>query len=295
MSTEAETDTCASCGIAAVDDVKLKDCSACKLVKYCGINCQREHRPKHKEACKIRAAELRDELLFKQPESTHLGDCPICCFPLSLDPLQKVYMECCSKSVCQGCFCTNAIREMKGSLEPKCSFCRSPLSKSEEESKTKHTKRNQANDPEAIYYEGHGLHNDGEYEAAFEYYKKAADLGHVIAHFGLSLMYLDGKGVAKDEKKGVYHLEQAAIGGHPAARYNLGCLDERDGQLDRAVKHWIIAANLGHDNSLKALKVSYREGLVSKEDFAAVLRAHQAAVDATKSPQREKGDAIQNQ
>jgi hypothetical protein len=28
-------------------------------------------------------------------------------------------------------------------------------------------------------------------------------------------------------------------------------------------------------------------GLVSKEDFAAALRAHQAAIDATKSPQRK--------
>ena len=31
----------------------------------------------------------------------------------------------------------------------------------------------------------------------------------------------------------------------------------------------------------------YMNGNVSKEDFAAALRAHQAAVDATKSPQRE--------
>jgi hypothetical protein len=40
-------------------------------------------------ACKKRAAELRDEILFKQPENTHLGDCPICFLPLSLD-LEKI-------------------------------------------------------------------------------------------------------------------------------------------------------------------------------------------------------------
>ena len=129
-----------------VDEIKLKDCSACKLVKYCGVKCQRDHRPQHKRACKQRAAELRDELLFKQPKSTHLGDCPICCLPLSLDPLKSTFMECCSKTVCYGCFCTNAnanaIGEMKGSLQPKCPFCRSPLPRSEEESK-----RNHANDP----------------------------------------------------------------------------------------------------------------------------------------------------
>ena len=39
--------------------------------------------------------------------------------------------------------------------------------------------------------------------------------------------------------------------------------------------------------SIKALKKCYQEGVVSKEDFAAALRAHHAAVDAAKSPQRE--------
>eukprot|EP00985_Skeletonema_marinoi_P026737 scaffold20984_cov139-Skeletonema_marinoi.AAC.1 len=76
MSGVEETDDimmmcCASCGIAGVDDVKLKKCTACYLVRYCSVECQKEHRPQHKRACKKRAAELRDEILFKQPESTH--------------------------------------------------------------------------------------------------------------------------------------------------------------------------------------------------------------------------------
>jgi hypothetical protein len=57
------------------------------------------------------------------------------------------------------------------------------------------------------------------------------------------------------------------------------------------VKHFIIAANLGHDDSLDTLKKFFRMGIVSKQDFAAALRGHQAAVDATKSPQREVADA----
>jgi len=32
---------------------------------------------------------------------------------------------------------------------------------------------------------------------------------------------------------------------------------------------------------------------VSKEDLAATLRAHQAAIDATKSPQREAADEFE--
>eukprot|EP00984_Skeletonema_dohrnii_P007364 scaffold2671_cov81-Skeletonema_dohrnii-CCMP3373.AAC.4 len=68
---------CAACGIAGGDDIKLKKCTACKSVRYCGVKCQKEHRPQHKKECKKRAAELRDEILFKQPESSDLGDCPI--------------------------------------------------------------------------------------------------------------------------------------------------------------------------------------------------------------------------
>jgi hypothetical protein len=58
-------------------------------------------------------------------------------------------------------------------------------------------------------------------------------------------------------------------------------------RYERAVKHLIIAANLGYDNSLQELKKYYTAGVVSKEEFPVALRAHQSAVDATKSPQRE--------
>jgi hypothetical protein len=44
-------EVCASCGIAAVDDVTLKKC-ACDLVKYCSVACQKNHRPQHKKLCK---------------------------------------------------------------------------------------------------------------------------------------------------------------------------------------------------------------------------------------------------
>ena len=35
----------------------------------------------------------------------------------------------------------------------------------------------------------------------------------------------------------------------------------------------------------------FEMGIVSKADLAAALRAHQAAVDATKSPQRKRAEA----
>ena len=105
MTTEeaASTDMCcASCGIAEVDDVKLKKCDACDLVGYCGDKCQREHLSQHDPSCKKRAAELREEILFKQPESSHLGDCLICFLPLQINK-KHVMLECCCKIICEGC------------------------------------------------------------------------------------------------------------------------------------------------------------------------------------------------
>ena len=68
------------------------------------------------------------------------------------------------------------------------------------------------------------------------------------------------------------------------------CTERDNGRHDRAVKHWIIAATQGIDQSMNHLMGAFKEGFVSKEDLAATLRAHQAAVDATKSPQREEAE-----
>jgi TPR repeat protein len=207
-------------------------------------------------------------------------------------------MACCSKSICDGCSYANLIREREQKIEHKCSFCRHPRPKSEEEADRNVMKRVEANDPVALQEEGTRRYKGGDYKSAFEYLTMEAELGDIVAHNYLSIIYHLGEGVEKDEKKKFYHLEEAAIGGHPKARHNLGYLEWKNGRLERAVKHWIIAANLGYDDSLYSLTHCYKDGMISKEDFAAALRAHQAAVDATKSPQREAAEAalaVQNQ
>jgi tetratricopeptide (TPR) repeat protein len=301
---------CASCGVAEVDDIKLKTCTACKLVRYCSVKCQKAHRPRHEQACKKRAAELRDEILFRQPESSHYGDCPICLLPLSLDTKQSMMQSCCSKMICLGCDYANKIREMedrlqykcpifsanwkrelKDSLDQKCPFCRHPGAKTQAESDILVMKRVRVNDPFALREVGTTRCEKGDYKGAIEYWMRAAELGDAEANYQLSVMYREGRGVDRDEKKELHHLTEAAISGDPSARHNLACYEWRNGRYERAAKHWIIAANLGNDKSVEALKEGYVTGFVSKEDFAAALRAHQAAVDATKSPQREAAEA----
>jgi hypothetical protein len=96
--------SCANCGQEENDEAKLKACVVCMLVKYCNKECQIAHRPLHKKECEIRAAELHEEALFRQPPRRE--DCPICflMLPESEDGIGQSYFSCCGKVVCGGCF-----------------------------------------------------------------------------------------------------------------------------------------------------------------------------------------------
>ena len=200
---EQASDGCASCGVKEdVDDVKLKKCTGCDgLVKYCSVGCQKNHRPQHKKACKKRAAEIRDDRLFRQPEESHIGECPICFLPLPLDATKYTMKSCCSKYICLGCFYAHMKRQEEESQEPSCPFCREPQPKSKEEAEKANRKRAEANDPFAVNYEAYICYENGDYEGAFQHWKKAAQLGDINAHHQVSCLYHDGMGIEMDEKR----------------------------------------------------------------------------------------------
>jgi tetratricopeptide (TPR) repeat protein len=232
----------------------------------------------------------RDKKLFTQPDGSHFGECPICLLPLPLDPRKWILNSCCCKRLCIGCDHANKIREIQLRQQQKCAFCREPLRGTDEEIEKDQKKRIKANDPIALLQMGKKCCREEDYDGAFEYFTKAAELGDMDGHYELSCLYHQEKGVERNMEKLVHHLEEAAIGGHPLARYNLGV---HEGSIDRAVKHYIIAAKLGDDEALDAVKEGYKRGYASKEDFATALRGHQAAVDETKSEQRTAAYASQ--
>eukprot|EP00985_Skeletonema_marinoi_P016657 scaffold8993_cov207-Skeletonema_marinoi.AAC.13 len=179
----------------------------------------------------------------------------------------------------------------------KCPFCRHPLPATTAEAKANQMKRIEVNDPAAIRQMGVDCCKKMKFDTAFQYLTKAAELGDIVAHYLLSVMHKNGEVGEKDEIKRVYHLEEAAIGGHPEARYELGMIEFGIGmeRMDRAIKHWMIGANLGDEQSVTALKLGYPTGFVMKKDLAAALRAYQAAVDGMKSPDREVAAEIAKQ
>ncbi len=285
---EADDACCANCGIAGVDDIKLKDCDGCHLVKYCSDKCKVEHREQHEEDCKKRKAELHDKKLFRQPDGNHRGECPLCFLPMPLDIKKSIFYSCCSKTICYGCDYANDMSN--GGYMGSCPFCREPAACDKEESHKRMMERVKANDPAALREMGADRYNEGDWDTAFHYWTKAAELGDAIAHYELGHSYDKGEGIEKDEEKEIYHLEKAAIGGDPFARHNLAVIEEKNGNVKRAVNHFIIAANLGDEDSMKVLREYYKDGDITKEDLDATLRTHEAAINEMKSPEREAAE-----
>jgi TPR repeat protein len=131
-----------------------------------------------------------------------------------------------------GCSYANKRREDEQGLEYRCAFCRELSPKSKEEGLKRIMKRAKKNDPVAMTQLGKMSRDEGDYRKALEYYTKAIELGHVAGHGCLGTMCYNGNCVDVDEKNAVYHLEQAAIGGHPDARRYLALHEMENGRFE---------------------------------------------------------------
>ena len=295
-SEDDRNEACANCGKSGSDTVKLKNCTACRLVKYCGVDCQKAHRKQHKKACKQRAAELKDERLYSQGHERHEGDfCPICTLPIPL-PMdeQSVFNTCCMKRVCKGCDFAAQKRGMHD-----CPFCRTPYPDNDADTLAMLQARVEKRDPGAIsslankYHHGTlGLQKD--MRRAVELYTEAAELGSIEALFNLGNAYYHGDGVPVDEAKGVQFWTKAAMQGHVEGRNNLGGYEWVEGSHDRAVRHFLISAKVGSKMSVENIKNMFTLGIATKEQYAEALRGYQDAVKEMKSHDREEAKRLRN-
>ena len=293
MSTD--DNTCANCGKGEECSGNLKACTACKLVKYCNRNCQIAHRPHHKKTCKKRAAELHDEALFEEhvPE-----ECPICMLPLPLyeNHTGTSFHSCCGKEICNGCI--YVMRET--GAKDLCAFCRTPYSNSDEEEVERTKKLMEKGNAYAFCQLG-GLYENGMYglprdmAKANELYLKAGELGCAMGYYNLADSYYNGNGVEVDKKKAKHYYEVAAMNGEIQARNNIGALEGNAGNHQRAMKHLLIAAKAGDDDSLDNVKQGYMQGHITKEEYANTLREYQKSQDEMTSEARDKALTARNQ
>jgi len=287
---------CANCGKEGSSD-NMNTCKKCKQVRYCNAACKKKHRTKHKKACDRRVAELHDKELFKQPPPAE--DCPICFQRLPTLHTGSKYMACCGKMICSGCI-HSPVYDNQGNevAERKCPFCRTPRPKSDKEINERYKKRMKANDPIAIFNVG-CYYRDGtcgysqDNTKALELFHRAAELGCARAYNSIGTTYFNGQGVEVDKKKATYYYELAAIrtGGDVIARRNLGNNEWRDGNMDRALKHYMIATSSGDYESLDNIKYFYTNEKATNDDYTTALQLYQEYLSEIKSVQRDKAAA----
>ena len=237
---------------------------------------------------------VSDEDIFKEPPPK--DECPICLLPMPLDHEGVRYKECCGKVICIGCSYVNETENNRKI----CAFCRAPEANSDKDCIERINKRVEANDAGAmcqlgLFYDRgeRGLRQN--YKKANKLFHRAGELGNTTSQYNIGISYLRGEGVEKDLKKAKYYWELAAIGGIAMARHNLGCSEWRAGNMNRALKHWMISAAAGYDNSLNAIRGCFLDGHATKDDFENALRAHKEASDEMKSEQREAAAAARSQ
>jgi len=211
-------------------------------------------------------------------------------------------MMCCGKVICSGCIYTVQLRAYAAGRreDDVCPFCRTSSPSSNEESLNMFEKRTAMDDARAIYNLGcfymkgkEGLpQNDAK---AIELWHQAAEFGDADAYYSIGMSYKDGRGVEMNEKKAIHYLELAAMRGDVDARNNLGCIEIKTGNIDRALKHWMIAVKGGDSESLKNIKSLYLDGHATKDDYAIALRSYQAYVDDIKSDQRDEAVAFRGE
>ena len=88
-------------------------------------------------------------------------------------------------------------------------------------------------------------------------------------------------------KKAKFHFEAAAIAGHEGARSNLGSIECNSGNMNRAVKHWIIAASAGHHIAMHILQEIFEEGIVSRDVIDSTLTAYNNSCAEMRSEARD--------
>ncbi|EJK56806.1 hypothetical protein THAOC_23231 [Thalassiosira oceanica] len=287
-------EACANCGKQGSDTVRLRNCTACRLVKYCGVDCQRAHRKQHRKACRQRAAELKDEQLYSQGRERPEGDfCPICTLPIPFRMEDhSVFNVCCMKRICNGCDMATQARGMKG-----CPFCRTPMPKNKAGLLAMIKARVGKEDPEAIFFLGEqyfygGLGIQKDMQRAIELWTEAAELGCTKAIFSLGNAFASGDGVEQDMAKAVEFYTNAAMQGHVESRNNLGCHEVHEGNHDRAIRHLLISAKMGFKDSVETIKNMFMAGVITKEKYAEALKGYQDAVEEMKSHDRDESKRL---
>ena len=134
------------------------------------------------------------------------------------------------------------------------------------------------------YFYGIGVNKND--KTAIDWYEKAADQGHVSAHFALGKFYHN-----THPDIAFYWYQKMALEGYSGAQFSLGHILQKKEQYKSATYWYEKAARQGHVTAQKRLSLLYRDGKegVPKDLKAAEYWFKQANPDKNYDPNDESG------
>ena len=156
-------------------------------------------------------------------------------------------------------------------------------------------KRVEANDAISMCLLATGYHSglgglQQNHAKTMELLAQAADLGYCKAHCSLADIYYE----MGDLKKAKFHYDAAAMLGHEVARKNLGCFEKTLGNMELAIKHWIVSASAGHYQAMGHLKTCFEKGCFSGESIDSTMTAYNNSCAEMRSKARDAYIRVMN-
>ena len=233
--------------------------------------------------------------------STPQPDCPVCAVPLPLDgygQTHSVFMQCCGKSVCNGCNveCSLAARKrgIQKELWDSCAFCRSPPYTTDEERNESLQVLCDRGSATAMgilafaYNTGtHGVERDA--RRALDLMHRAVRLGDATSAMNLALKYKEGEDVKRDREKAKrLFMMGARLGGRTDAFNSIAGMKLDEWEDEGAViPYFVMGAKHGDETCLKNVLQAVHRGFATQDQYREALVACHAARKERWSESRE--------
>ena len=213
--------------------------------------------------------------------------CPICLEAWEVNEWNAMVC-CCCRMICESC-------ASKLPFHAPCPLCHSPPLLTHADSLAAIRRHVENEVPEAVAHLGQAYH-DGMYglkksdKKAAKIYKRAVELGCDEAFTNLGKLYMEGKGVKLDKKKGRRLFQISADRGSAIAQSNLGLYFTREKEFGLAIKYYKLAAAQGMTSAADSLGLLYAdpdlEGMEFDLDEAkrwfsrAAAKGHEGAIES---------------
>jgi len=132
-----------------------------------------------------------------------------------------------------------------------------------------------------LYEQGWGVRKD--YDEAWRWYRKAADQGNANAQVSIGLLYENGWGMPKDYDDAMRWFRKAADQGDAGAQFIIGGLYETGSGVPKdygeAMRWYRKAADQGNASAQDSLGALYQNGLGAPKDYSEAMRWYRKAAD----------------